>query len=105
MNMSNQLKKSMDELKNYVYVSIISADNDEFGLSEEDKQEIIYRHKLGSSWDYILEPIKNEKVRKGLIDFFEDEEDKEDIRALHGRSTDIDSCRDTKILEKPQQMD
>ena len=74
MNMLNQLKKSMDELKNYVYASIISADNDEFGLSEEDKQEIIYRHKLGSSWDYILEPIKNEKVRKGLIDFFEENE-------------------------------
>ena len=95
----------MDELKNYVYASIISADNDEFGLSEEDKQEIIARHSLGSTWEYTLEPIKDEKVRKGLIDFFEDEADKEDIRALHGRSTDIDSCRDTKILEKPQQMD
>ena len=105
MNMLNQLKKSMDELKNYVYVSIISADNDEFGLSEEDKQEIMYRYKLGSSWDYILEPIKDEKIRKSLIDFFEDETDKEDIRALHCRSIDIDSCRDTKILEKPQQMD
>jgi hypothetical protein len=95
----------MDELKNYVYVSIISADNDEFGLSEEDKQEIIYRHKLGSSWDYILEPIKNEKVRKGLIDFFEDEENKEDIRALHGRSLDVDSRADKEILEKRKQMD
>ena len=105
MNMLNQLKKSMDELKNYVYVSIISADNDEFGLSEEDKQEIMYRYKLGSSWDYILEPIKDEKIRKSLIDFFEDETDKEDIRALHGRSTNLDDCRDTKILEKREQMD
>lgn len=64
---------TLDQLKNLTYVSIISADNDEFGLSEDDKQEIIYRHKLGSSWDYILEPIKNEKKRKQLIEFFEDD--------------------------------
>ena len=95
----------MNDLQCYVYASIISADNDEFGLSEDDKQEIIARYSLGSTWEYTLEPIKDEKVRKGLIDFFEDETDKKDIRALHGRSTDIDSCRDTKILEKPQQMD
>lgn len=64
---------TLDQLKNLTYVSIISADNDEFGLSEDDKQEIIYRHKLGSSWDYILEPIKDEKKRKQLIEFFSDE--------------------------------
>ena len=62
-------------LKNITFASIISADNDEFGLTEDDKQEIIYRHKLGSSWDYILEPIKDEKKRKMLIDFFEDAEE------------------------------
>lgn len=62
----------MDELKNLVYVSIISADNDEFGLSEDDKQEIIARHKLGSSWEYTLEPIKDRKKRKMLIDFFDE---------------------------------
>ena len=65
----------LEQLKNLTYVSIISADNDEFGLSEEDKQEIIYRHKLGSSWDYILEPIKDEKKRKQLIEFFEDDDE------------------------------
>ena len=65
----------LDQLKNLTYVSIISADNDELGLSEDDKQEIIYRHKLGSSWDYILEPIKDEKKRKQLIEFFEQDED------------------------------
>jgi hypothetical protein len=65
----------MTELQNYIYASIISADNDEFGLSEEDKQEIIYRHKLGSSWDYTLEPIKDKKQRQLLIDFFNREED------------------------------
>lgn len=70
----------LEQLKNLTYVSIISADNDEFGLSEDDKQEIIYRHKLGSSWDYILEPIKNEKKRKQLIQFFED--DGEDERGV-----------------------
>lgn len=63
----------MDELRNYIYVSIISADNDEFGLSEEDKQEIIQRHKLGSTWEYTLEPIKDKKIRKNLIDFFNEE--------------------------------
>lgn len=68
---------TLEELKNLTYVSIISADNDEFGLSEDDKQEIIYRHKLGSSWDYILEPIKDEKKRKQLIEFFDSEEGSE----------------------------
>lgn len=67
-------KEQLELLKNLTYVSIISADNDEFGLSEDDKQEIIYRHKLGSSWDYILEPIKDEKQRKTLIEFFEGDE-------------------------------
>lgn len=65
-------QNELEELRNYVYVSIISADNDEFGLSEEDKQEIIQRRKLGSTWEYTLEPIKDEKARKRLIDFFEE---------------------------------
>lgn len=72
----------MDELRILTYASIISADNDEFGLTEDDKQEIAYRYKLGSSWDYILEPIKDDKKRKLLVDFFEqedtDEEEKEE---------------------------
>lgn len=68
-----------DEMKNFLFVSIISADNDEFGLSEDDKQEIIFRHKLGSSWEYILEPIKDEKTRKSLVEIFE-QGDKEDSR-------------------------
>lgn len=95
----------MNDLQCFVYASIISADNDEFGLSEDDKQEIISRHSLGSTWEYILEPIKDEKIRKRLIEFFEDENDQEDIRALHGRSTNTDDIRDTKILEKRKQMD
>ena len=67
-------KEQLELLKNFTYVSIISADNDEFGLSEDDKQEIIHRYKLGSSWDYILEPIKDEKQRKILIEFFVSDE-------------------------------
>ena len=48
----NIMNKELEELRNYVYASIISADNDEFNLSEDDKQEIIERHKLGSTWEY-----------------------------------------------------
>ena len=44
----------MNELKNYVYVSIISADNDEFGLTEDEKQEIMRRYKMKMEWDNIL---------------------------------------------------
>lgn len=65
----------MNELQNYIFASIIGADNDEFGLSEEDKQDIIRRYKLNSSWDYILEPIKDKKQRKSLINFFNNEEE------------------------------
>ena len=71
------MENALEQLKNFTYVSIISADNDEFGLSEEDKQEIMYRHKLGSSWDYILEPIKDEKKRKMLVEFFENDNENE----------------------------
>ena len=67
------MEKSLEELKNYVYACIISADNDEFGLSEDDKQEIISRHQLGSTWEYTLEPIKDVKIRKHLIELFENE--------------------------------
>lgn len=67
-------KESKEFFKNLVYTCIISADNDEFGLSEDDKQEIIQRRKMGSAWEYILEPIKDEKQRKTLIELFENEQ-------------------------------
>ena len=97
----------MNDLQLYIFTSIISADNDEFGLSEDDKQEIISRHDLGSTWEYTLEPIKDVKIRKSLIELFEndDEADKKNIRALHGRSLDVDSRADKEILEKRKQMD
>lgn len=72
--MLNLQKKQMDQLKNLVYVSIISADNDEFGLSEDDKQEIMKRYKESDNWGYILEPIKNEEQRKLLIDLFDEKD-------------------------------
>ena len=67
----------MNELKNFVYVSIISADNDEFGLSEEDKQEIMSRYKLSEDWDFILEPIKDEKIREMLVDLFNSDDNEQ----------------------------
>lgn len=57
------------ELKNLIYVSIISADNDEYGLTEDDKQEIVRRYKEDENkWDYILEPIQDESLRHKLIE-------------------------------------
>lgn len=50
-----------EELRNFLYVSLISADNDE--LTEEVKQELIQRHKERPyDWKYILQPIESDKV-------------------------------------------
>lgn len=62
----------MNVLKSLVYVSIISADNDEFGLAEDQKQEIIARYhefKDDPNWAYILECMPEEHKDK-LIEFF-----------------------------------
>lgn len=52
-------------LKNLVFVSIISADNDEY--DEDTKQEILSRHGKykynEEDWDYILEPLGDEAYR------------------------------------------
>jgi hypothetical protein len=48
----------LEELKNYLYVSIISAENEEF--TEEQKQEVIRRRALTKDdpdWQFILEPV------------------------------------------------
>lgn len=63
----------MSELQNYLFVSIISADNDEFGLTEDEKQQIITKYDEKRPWDEILEPIKDIKMRKNLIKIFENE--------------------------------
>lgn len=58
------------ELKMFVFASIISADNDEF--TEEQKQEVISRHKeRPEDWEYIFENLpKKEK----LIKLFKEDE-------------------------------
>ena len=91
--------QEMNELQNYIFASVISADNDEYGLTEDDKQEIISRHSMGSTWEYTLEPIKDNKKRKALIEFFENEDDQEDIRTLHGRSTEPKRRSHKEVLE------
>lgn len=55
-------------IKNFIFVSIISADN--YRLTEEVKQAIISRYKdveHKEEWEYILEPIEDERYRKSLI--------------------------------------
>lgn len=52
---------NMNQLRNFFYVSIISADNDD--LTEEEKQAIIKRtdpkNLEGTDWVYALEPIND----------------------------------------------
>ena len=62
---------ALEQLKNLLYVSIISADNDEFDLSEDDKQEIMRRRELfKDDWEMIFQPIKDKKQRNLVIDLF-----------------------------------
>lgn len=53
-----------EELKIFVFASIISADNDEF--TEEQKQEVISRNdERPGDWEYIFENLpKKEKLIK-----------------------------------------
>lgn len=59
----------MNQLRNFLYVSIISADNDD--LTEEEKQAIIQRtdpkNLDNTDWDYALEPIKDTGKRDKYI--------------------------------------
>ena len=52
---------NMNQLRNFFYASIISADNDD--LTEEEKQAIIQRtdpkNLENTDWSYALEPIKD----------------------------------------------
>ena len=55
-------------LKNMLFVSTISADNDEF--SEDTKQEILDRYnkyKDDDVWEYILSPLSNDGVSQETI--------------------------------------
>ena len=64
--------KKLNDLQAFVYVSIISADNDEFRLSEDNKQEIISRERESDNWEYILECMPKE-YKNTLVKFFTDE--------------------------------
>lgn len=59
-----------DELKRFVYVSIISADN--FDLEEDVKQDILHRYDdkkdiNEQDWDYVLDPITDKELRNRYI--------------------------------------
>lgn len=67
----------MEQLKQLVYVTIISADNDEFGLTEDQKQEIMARYRASKddpNWAYILECMPDEEQKRTMIKFFSSEE-------------------------------
>ena len=69
-------KLDREQLKNFLFVSIISADNDEF--DEDTKQAIIQRYdksKKDQDWEYVLEPIKDASIRSSLIHIFNNETD------------------------------
>ena len=51
-------QKDLEELRCFLFVSIISAENDEF--TEDQKQEVIRRYELTKDdpdWRFILEPV------------------------------------------------
>lgn len=67
----------MNDLQSYVYTCIISADNDEFDLTEDDKQEIIMRKDISiDDWEWIFGPIKDRNKRLALIEFFKNDGNK-----------------------------
>ena len=68
-------KDALQQLRNYIFASIISADNDEFELTEKQKQDIISRYgkfkgESNPNWEYIFEPIPDEGTRIALVDLF-----------------------------------
>ena len=66
-----------NSLKYFVFACIISADNDEFGLSEDQKQEIMARYhesKDNPNWTYILECMPDKEQKRTMIKFFRSEE-------------------------------
>lgn len=60
----------IQQLRNFVFASIISAENDEY--DEEIKQEVIHRYDLFDSdpdWEYVLQPLGDDA--HSYIDFFQ----------------------------------
>lgn len=66
-----------NDVKVLVLASIISADNDEFGLTEDQKQEIISREQESDNWEYILECMPKE-YKNTLVKFFNHEKPNDD---------------------------
>lgn len=80
----------MNDLQCYVLASVISADNDEFGLTEEQKQDIMHRYDMRKqsltakhssstngdivTWETVFEPIPDKKHRDALIELFSETE-------------------------------
>lgn len=56
-------REQLELLKNFIYISIISADNDEY--TEETKQEVIRRYHEAdvNDWSYILDPLGEDKYK------------------------------------------
>lgn len=56
-------KEELQMLKNLIFVSLISADNEEY--TEEVKQQILSRyHEVGfSDWSYVLDPLGEDKYK------------------------------------------
>ena len=64
----------MNDLQCYVLASVISADNDEFELTEEQKQDIMHRYEMKMTWETVFEPIPDKKHRDALIELFSEAE-------------------------------
>ena len=77
----------MNAIQSYVFVCIISADNDEFGLTEDQKQEILHREKESDDWSYILECMKPEH-KDTLVKFFNSVEPRYENDAPLGQGPD-----------------
>lgn len=62
------------EARNLIFTSIISADNPDY--DEDTKQEILKRYGQPGKrdWEYILEPIHDEKMVE-LLKYLDDEID------------------------------
>ena len=56
-------EESIQLYKNFIFVSIISADNDEY--TEETKQEVLRRYHEADKedWSYILDPLGEDKYK------------------------------------------
>lgn len=61
--------RELNDMQSLAFASIISADNDEFGLTEDQKQEIISREQESDDWEYILECMP-EEYKDSLVRLF-----------------------------------